>query len=64
MPERRERPTVCRNRVVGEVASHDLPQQFPLLWNRLMHPAQQLRLDVPVNRRGVPTPIGALRARP
>src|SRR5258706_496891 len=40
MPERRERPTFCRNRVVGEVASHDLPQPFPLLWNRLMHPAQ------------------------
>src|ERR1700716_2259588 len=47
MPERRERPTICRNRVVGEVASHDLPQPFPLLWNRLMHPAQYLRLDVP-----------------
>ena len=48
MPEHRECPTVCRNRVVGEVvASHDLPQPFPLLWNRLMHPELSLRLDVP-----------------
>ena len=26
MPERRERPAIARDRVVGEVASHDLPQ--------------------------------------
>src|SRR5215510_13202805 len=40
MPERRERPAIGRDRVVGEVASHDLPQPFPLLWNRLMHSTQ------------------------
>src|SRR4029077_11417418 len=47
MPERRERPAIGRDRVVGEVASHDLPQPFPLLWNRLMHSTQKLRLNVP-----------------
>src|SRR5260370_16643516 len=57
MPERRERPTVCRNRVVGEVARHDLPQPFPLLWNRLMHPAQYLPLNVP-NLPPHPLPSG------
>jgi hypothetical protein len=29
MPERRERPAIGRDRIVGEVASHDLPQHFP-----------------------------------
>src|SRR3984893_5703084 len=47
MPERRERPAICRDRIVGEVASHDLPQPFPLLWDRLMHSPQWLRLNVP-----------------
>src|SRR6478609_2347993 len=47
MPERRERPAISRDRIVGEVASHDLPQPFPLLWDRLMHSTQELRLNVP-----------------
>src|SRR5712672_2206326 len=46
MPERRERPTVCRDRMVGEVASHDLPQPFPLLWDRLMHSTPYAGLNV------------------
>src|SRR5215471_273994 len=37
MPERREHPAIARDRVVGEVASYDLPQPFPLLRDRLMH---------------------------
>src|ERR1700738_855938 len=40
MPERRERPAISRDRIVGEVASHDLPQPFPLLWDRLMPSTQ------------------------
>src|SRR5260370_14769452 len=47
MPEGREAPAIGRARVVGEVASHALPQPFPLLWNRLMHSTQYLRLNVP-----------------
>src|SRR5260370_24708987 len=47
MPEGREAPAIGRARVVGEVASHALPQPFPLLWNRLMHSTPYLRLNVP-----------------
>src|SRR5260370_15404627 len=47
MPEGREAPAIGRARVVGEVASHALPQPFPLLWNQLMHPTPSLRLHVP-----------------
>ena len=46
MPERRERPAVCRDRIVGEVAGHDLPQPSPLFGDRLVHSSPQLLLDV------------------
>src|ERR1700750_2098925 len=47
MPERRERPAIARDRVVGEVASHDLPQPFPLLRDRLIIPTSSHRVNVP-----------------
>jgi hypothetical protein len=47
VPERRERPTVCRDRVVGEVTRHDLPQPFPLFGDRLMPAPLQLLLHFP-----------------
>src|SRR5215472_17004667 len=47
VPERRERPAIGRDRIVSEVTSHDLPQPFPLLGDRLMHSTQELRLNVP-----------------
>jgi hypothetical protein len=37
MPERGERPTVRGNRIVGEMACHDLPQPVSLRWDRPMH---------------------------
>src|SRR5580704_13206612 len=45
MPERRERPTVCGYRIIGEVACNDLPQPVSLIWDRLVHALPQLRLD-------------------
>src|SRR5690349_17262879 len=47
MPERRERSAIGWNRVVAEVAGHDLPQPLPLFGNGPMHSAPQLHLDVP-----------------
>jgi len=44
--ERRERPAVGRDRIIVEVASHDLAQPSSLEANRLMHPSPQLPLDV------------------
>jgi hypothetical protein len=34
MPERRERPTVCGYRIIGEVACNDLPQPVSLIWGQ------------------------------
>ena len=45
MPERRERPTVCGYRIIGEVACNDLPQPVSLIWDSLVHSLPQLRLD-------------------
>ena len=46
MAERRKRSAIGWNRVVGEVASHDLPQPAPLIGDWLMHPALKFCLDV------------------
>ena len=45
MPERRERPTVCGYRIIGEVACNDLPQPVSLIWDSLVHSLPQLHLD-------------------
>jgi hypothetical protein len=44
--ERRKGSTIGWDRIVGKVASHDLPQPPPLFGDRLMHPAPKLRLNV------------------
>src|SRR5215472_10649935 len=46
LPERRERPTIGRNRVVHEVSSYDLPQPFPLFRDGLVPASPQLLLDL------------------
>src|SRR5262245_15499875 len=44
--ERSDRRAVRGNRVIGEVASDDLPQPTPLFGYRLMHALAQLLLDL------------------
>jgi hypothetical protein len=46
MPERRKRSAIGWDRVVGEMAGHDLLQPPPLFRDRLMHPAPKLHLNV------------------
>src|SRR4051794_35014774 len=46
VPERRKGSAIGRDRIVGKVAGHDLPQPPPLFGDRVMHPAPKLRLDV------------------
>jgi hypothetical protein len=46
MSERRERPAIGWDRIVGEVASHYLAQPLSLFGYRLVHPTLQLYLDV------------------
>src|SRR5580692_10685846 len=46
VPERRKRPAIRWDRVVGEVARHDLPQPLPLLGDWLMPALPQLLLHV------------------
>ena len=46
VPERHERPAVCRDRVVGEVARHDLPQPSPLFGDGLVPASPHLLLHV------------------
>src|SRR6202049_1904333 len=45
MPERRKRPTICGDRIIGEVACNDLPQPVSLIWDSLVHSLPQLLLD-------------------
>jgi hypothetical protein len=44
VPERYARPVVCRDRGVGEMARHDLPQPFPLFRDRLVSASLELLL--------------------
>jgi hypothetical protein len=46
MPERTERPAVCRNCKVGEMPENDLPQPSPLFRDWMVHSAPQLLLNV------------------
>ena len=47
VPERRQRPAVRWDRVVSEVARHDLPQPSSLIGNRLVPASLQLLLYLP-----------------
>jgi hypothetical protein len=44
VPEPYARPVVCRDRGVGEMARHDLPQPFPLFRDRLVSASLELLL--------------------
>src|SRR4051794_1673917 len=46
MPERRERPAIGGHRIIGEVASDDLPQPRALDRDRLMHAPPKLLLHL------------------
>jgi hypothetical protein len=45
VPKHYERPAVCRDRVVGEMARHDLPRPFPLFGDRRVPTSLQLLLQ-------------------